>query len=82
MDGCCMWHAFGSPEQHAHAQSLAPTCLQAEAAATSTQQRLSGLSKELESKAASDGDALRRLQESLASQQEELQRWVALPASS
>lgn len=45
-------------------------------AATSSEQRLTGLSKELESRAAADSGALRRLQESLAAQQEELQRCV------
>ena len=50
--------------------------LQAEAAAASDQQRLGGLSRELESRAAADGDALRRLQETLAAQQEDLQQWV------
>lgn len=51
--------------------------MQAEAAASSDRQRLSGLSRELESRAAEDSDALLRLQETLAAQQEELQRWVS-----
>ena len=50
------------------------TLLQAEAAAASDQHRLSGLSRELEGRASADSDALRRLQETLAAQQEELQR--------
>ena len=50
------------------------THIQAEAAASSDHQRLSGLNKALESQASADSDALRRLQESLAAQQEELSR--------
>ena len=42
--------------------------VQAEAAASSDRQRLSGLSRELESRAAADSDALLRLQETLAAQ--------------
>jgi len=48
--------------------------LQAEAAASSSQERLDGLTKELESKVSADSDALRRLQETLAAQQEELHK--------
>ncbi len=48
--------------------------LQAQASASSEQQRVSQLSREVESKAAAGTDSLRRLQENLAAQQEELQR--------
>ena len=46
----------------------------AEAAVAATQQRLDTLAKGLDSRSAADSDALRRLQETLAAQQEEVQR--------
>lgn len=48
--------------------------LQSEAAAEAADQRLSSLARELEAKAAADGEALRRLQESVAAQQEAVQK--------
>ena len=47
---------------------------QAEIAAAANQERLSSLAKEVESKSAADSDALRRLQETLAAQQEDVQK--------
>ncbi len=48
--------------------------MQSEAAAEAADDRLSALARELESKAAADSDALRRLQETIAVQQESLQK--------
>lgn len=76
---CMHMHALPVLQRRSHACRLTLTFtavlpLQAEAATSSDRQRLSGLSRELENRAAADSDALLRLQETLAAQQEELQR--------
>lgn len=76
--GCVSMLALPGLQRRSHACwlmfSSTAVPLQAEAATSSDRQRLSGLSRELENRAAADSDALLRLQETLAAQQEELQR--------